>query len=236
MLGDASKIRIRLHFEKFLSRKVQTLEELSLAEMSVNPFLIAVVGNQIGITDSRKLARWMVLQRIERGTSTAFGSTLKHIAREFCNADPLPRMDARIERDQSVYNLVITSGPKHNAGAAHAIRERLLSTKDAEPDSIPVLGMCYGNDDSVGNITKKYADGVRQIAGRAFWTFVSKDPDCYHDILKIAATAHKYARTRSQITLEQLIQRKIDYVADELESLRHSNGGSHLTDLLGDMY
>ena len=236
MLGDASKIRIRLHFEKFLSNKAQALKDLSLAEMSINPFLIAAMGNEIGITDSHKLARWMVLQRIERSASTAFGAPLKHIAKEFCNADPLPGMDARIERDHSVYNMVITSGPKHNATAAQSIQKRLIGTKNAEPDSIPVLGMCYGNDDSIGTITKKYADSVQQIAGRDFWTFVSEDPDCYKEILEIAAVAHKYVHSQTQVTLEQLIQRKIDYIAGELESLRRGDDGDRLTDLLGDMY
>lgn len=236
MLDKATKIRIRLHFERFLSTKIQSLEELSLSEMSINPFLIAVVGDQIGVGNSGDLARWMVLQRIERGTSTAFGATLKHVAREFCNADPLPGMDGRIERGGSVYNLLITSGPKHNYAAVHRMRDRLQSTKSDEPDSVPVLGMCYGNASSVGHMTKKYVGGIRQIAGREFWTFVSDDPDCYQNIIEIAVTAHNYVRSDTQVTLEELIRRKIAYVADELESMRRSDDGDRLAAVLGGIY
>lgn len=236
MLDNATKIRIRLHFERFLSKKIQSLEELSLSDMGINPFLIAVVGDQIGIANSDDLARWMVLQRIERGTSTAFGATLKHVAREFCNADPLPGMDGRIERGGSVYNLLITSGPKHNYAAVHCMRDRLQATKSDEPDSVPMLGMCYGNDSSVGDMTKKYLDGIHQIAGRDFWTFLSEDPDCYQNILEIAVTAHNYVQTTTHVTLEQLIRRKIRYVADELESLRRTNDSDRLSAVLGGMY
>ena len=237
MLDNATKIRIRLRFERFLSKKIQSVEDLSLSSMSINPFMMAVMGRQIGIGSYDELARWMVLQWIERGSSTAFGTTLKHVAKEFCNADPLPGMDARIVRDGSVYNLIITSGPKHNAGAANEIRKRLLSTLGAEPTSVPVLGMCYGTADSVGSITKKYIDdGVRQIAGRDFWLFLSNDPECYTNILEIAATAHNNVRSAGQDTLERLLQKKIDYVANELESLHRKNGPDFLVSLLGDMY
>lgn len=234
-MDEATRIRIRLHIEKFLSSKIQSLEVLSLSEMSINPLLIAAMGSQIGITNARELARWMVLQRVERGSSTGFGTTLKHIAREFCNADPLPGMDARIERGESTYNLLITSGPKHNLGAARAMRKRLLETKNAEPDSVPVLGMCYGSGENIGGITKKYGEGVLQIAGRDFWAFVSADPDCYQNILEIAASSHKHVLAGTQVTLECLIQRKIDYVADELESLRRNEDDSLIT-LLGGAY
>lgn len=236
MLDNATQVRIRLQFERFLSNKIQSIENLSLSDISINPFLMAVMGRQIGVVSYRELARWMVLQRLERGSSTGFGTTLKHVAKVFCNADPLPHMDARLKRDNSVYNLVITSGPKHNATAAHDIQKRLLLTLEAEPNSVPVLGMCYGTADSVGSITKKYTSGVKKIAGRDFWTFLSGDPECYGQILEIASTVHNYVRSSGEVTLEQLIQKKIHYVADELESLHRKDGADFLSTLLGDLY
>lgn len=235
-MDNATKIRIRMHFEEFLSKKIQSVVDLSLSDMSINPFLMAVMGRPIGISSYRELARWMVLQRLERGASTGFGTTLKHVAKEFCNEVPLPYMDARLTKDNTVYNIIITSGPKHNTKDASRIQKRLLSTMKAEPGSVPVLGMCYGTDDSVGHITKKHVDGVKQIAGRDFWTFVSNDPHCYQDILKIGVTVYNRVQSAGHAPLDQLIQKKIDYVAGELRSLHRKGGTDFLATLLGDLY
>lgn len=219
MIPKDIEIRVRDHFAGFLARKIQTIKELSLADMEINPFLVATVQAQFAMKTQYDLAAWLVRQRVERSTVTGFGITLQNIAKEFCHERPLPNLTAKMTKDGKTYNMIIKSGPNHNTHVASGIQQALLSSKKIEPDSIPVFGMCYGNQRSVGSIVKKYAGKVKQVVGEEFWTFVSGDPGCYGHILEIAKDVGKHYKDSSGNSLNQTMENKIAHITREFEEL-----------------
>lgn len=69
---------------------MNSIENLSIWDMEINPFLIAVVKSQLRLKTPHDLAEWLVKQRIERGLVTAFGKTLQTVAKEFSSEKTLP--------------------------------------------------------------------------------------------------------------------------------------------------
>lgn len=219
MINTAAKIRIKIHFEDFLANKFRAIKGLSLSDFDINPFLIATVQSQLGMTAPRDLAEWLVRQRVERSMVTGFGPILQRIAREFSNEKPLPNLTARITRDGRIYNLIIKSGSKHNLPVIQSIQRFLLNSKKSEPDSIPIFGMCCGNENTIGSIVKKHGSNVKQLVGKEFWTFISNDSQCYNAILEIAADVGSKYTDPDGATLQQIIDRKISYIETELKKL-----------------
>jgi len=209
-ISNKTELNIQMHFENFLNNKINTLMDMNVFDIEINPFFIASTRNQLGINTSRDLAEWLIRQRLERGMVTSFGSTLQSIAKEFCNEEPLPNTTARIARGGKVYNLIIKSGSNHNIPVTQNIQKILLSTKQAEPDSIPIFGVCYGNEETIGSIVKKHMTGVQLLVGRPFWDFISGDPTCYDQILKIATRVDKDYVDPDVGSLRRVMEQKID--------------------------
>ena len=206
-----------MHIEKFLDKQFRAIAGLSLADFEINPFLIAAIKNQLNMSTPHDLANWMVRQRLERSMVTGFGLTLQSIAKEFSNEKPLPKFTARISRGGSTYNLIVKSGPRHNLAVTQTIQSTLLLSKKSEPDSIPIFGMCYGNNDTVGGIVRKHADQVEQLVGREFWAFISGHPDCHHTILTLAADVGGHYTNQDGYTLANMAERKIAHIEGELK-------------------
>lgn len=218
-LSDKIELNIQMHFENFLNNKINTLMDMSVSDIEINPFLISCVSNQLGLRTSHDLAEWLIRQRLERSMVTSFGSTLQNIAKEFCNEKPLPNTTARIIRDAKTYNIIIKSGSNHNIQVTQGIRNALLQTKQKEPDSIPIFGMCYGNDEMIGSIVKKHMDGVQLLIGRQFWDFLSGDSSCYDQILQIATRVDKNYMDPDVGSLEQVMKQKIDDLDNEIKKI-----------------
>lgn len=236
MISTTIETRIRMHIENFIAKKIDTVIGLSMSDFELNPFFIATVRNQLQINTPRDLAQWLIQQRMERSMVTGFGSTLQNIAKEFSNEKPLPHLTAKMTRNGKTYNLIIKSGPKHNLPVTQSIQRILLNTKNIEPDSIPIFGMCYGNEDSVGGIVKKYASEVKQLVGKDFWKFLSNDPTCYDKILKIATDVGTNYRDKNGNSLAQVLERKMKYMEKELKKLYSDESNGFWNNVLGDAY
>ena len=84
------KIAVKQQTRKFLKDRISGIEGLRLDDIELNPFLIASIKNQFGMKKQKDLAMWMINQRIERGTVTAFGGILQKITKEFTNEVTTP--------------------------------------------------------------------------------------------------------------------------------------------------
>ena len=233
-ISDKIELNIQMHFEKFLNNKINTLMDMSVTDIEINPFLIATISNQLRIRTSRDLAKWLIRQRLERGMVTSFGSTLQNIAKEFCNEKPLPNITARITRDGKIYNLIIKSGSNHNIQVTRSIQKALLHAKKIEPDSVPVFGICYGNKKMIGPIVKKYTSGIQLLVGRHFWDFVSDNPNYYNQILKIAIRVDKNYVDPNVGSLRHVMEQKIDNLDEEIKRIYANTGNSIWNDILED--
>ena len=217
MISKEIELKIQTHFENFLDNKITAIMDLSLSDIEINPFLIAAIHRQLDIKTHRDLAKWIIMQRLERSLVTGFGSTLQSIAKEFSNEKSLPNLTARIKRNTKIYNLVIKSGSNHNVQVVKNIQQVLLNTKTIEPDSVPVFGICYGNEKTVSSIVRKYIDGVQLLIGKHFWNFISEDPNCYKKITEIATRVDKNYKDPNAGTLNEAIEYKINNLDSELK-------------------
>lgn len=228
------ELNIQMYFENFLNNKINTLMDMQVSEIEINPILISATSNQLGIKTSHDLAEWLIRQRLERGIVTSFGSTLQNIAKEFCNAKPLPNTTARIVRDGKIYNLIIKSGSNHNIQVTQNIQRILLQTKKNEPDSVPVFGICYGTEAMIGNIVKKHTCGIQLLVGKPFWDFISGDPDCYNQILKIAMRVDKNYVDPNIGSLGHVMEKKIIGLTEEIKKIYSTTGDDFLNNVLDD--
>jgi len=210
------KIAIKQNTRKFLEDRISAIEKLRFENIELNPFLIASIKNQFNMKKQRDLAEWVVNQRVERGLVTAFGGILQKIAKEFSNEKTSPGFTMSIRKYGKKYNILITSGPKPYAKPqAGPIVTRMIKSKETDPNSIPVLGICYGNDDAISNIVKTEFKEIKYLAGKAFWEFISEDPKCRDEIIEIMyETANKF-----QDSEKRNIQKMKDKKIDEFEEI-----------------
>ena len=223
-----------MHFEKFLDRKITATMDLSLADIDINPFMISVAKNQMQIGTPKDLSRWIITQWVERSMATSFGSLLQNIAKEFANNKPPKGVTASIVKDGTTYHMIIKSGPNHNVQVARNIRQKLLRAQKADPDSVPLFGVCYGEDDDVGPILKKELTGIQILAGGRFWEFVSSDPNCYAKIVSIALETSMAYRDPEAGKLGDAIKQKAEYLETELKKIYGVQHDEFWKNLLGD--
>jgi hypothetical protein len=50
---------------------------------AINPFLIRILSHELGLDNSEAIVRWLISQRLERGTVTSFGIALQDAAKVF---------------------------------------------------------------------------------------------------------------------------------------------------------
>ncbi len=227
-------LNIQMHFENFLNNKINTLMNMPVSDIEINPFLIAAISNQLGIRTSHDLAEWLIRQRLERGIVTSFGSTLQNVAKEFCNEKPLPGLTARLSRDGKIYNMIIKSASHHNIQVTQSIQKVLLRTRELEPDSVPIFAACYGDEDLMGSIVKKHMRNVQVLIGRPFWDFVSGHPNCYDQILKIAYKVDKNYVDPDVGSLKQVMGQKIGSLEKEIKKIYVNDADGIMNDILED--
>lgn len=237
MITPAVEIRIRKHFQNFLDSRIKSIEELSVWDLEINPFLTAVIKSQLNLETPYDLAEWLVKQRMERGIVTGFGKTLQNIAKEFSPEKPLPGLTMKLKKDGITYNLMIKSGPNpYPMQPAIDMQRILLQTKKLEPDSIPIFCMCYGNEKAVSTIIKSYMNEVKHLVGKDFWAFISGDKNCQQKILTIAKELGKNYKDKKGNSLTQIIERKIKNIEAELKQLYGSNNTEFWNNVLEDVY
>ena len=229
------ELNIQMHIENFLNNKITKLMDMTIDYSEINPFLIASLRNQLGIKTPRDLAEWLIRQRLERSMVTSFGSTLQKIAKEFCNEKPLPNVTARISRDGKIYNLIIKSGSNHNIQVTQGIQKTLIHTKEIEPNSVPVFGICYGSEETIGSIVKKHTGGIQLLVGKRFWDFISGNPNCYNEILKIASRVDENYVDPNVGSLRRVMEQKIDSLDEEIKKIYSNTGDGFLSDLGDDV-
>lgn len=193
--------------------------DLSLSDLDMNPFLISIMHTQLNLKSPHDLAEWLLRQRLERSMVTGFGITLQNIAKEFSSETPLSNITMKIKKNGKIYNIKIKAGANHNIQVVQNIKQVLQQSKKLEPNSIPIFGVCYGNEDSVGSIVKKHIEEIQMVVGKDFWEFISNDPNCYEKILQIATDVDKNYRDLDVGSLGDVIEKKVKYLTIELEKI-----------------
>ena len=236
-MDNLIKIAIKDHTRDFLRSRLNGIQKIKLSDIEINPFLLAAMKNQLNMKKQKDLARWLVTQRIERGLVTSFGLTLQKIAKEFSDEPTTPGFTMTLRKNGKKYNISITSGPNPYAkGPMIDLRNKLLESKKTDPGSIPIFGMCYGDDDSLSSIVKNELTDVQYYVGRRFWEFISGNKNCRDEIIKIIYDMASHFQDLEKRTIQKITDSKIKQLEESLKDRYGRNPNKFWKSILKDLY
>lgn len=222
-LNAEKRQEVREIFEQFLRKRAETVRGLTIEDLNINPFLIRLLTSQLSLRNPSSIVRWLVAQRLERGTVTSFGIALQGAAKIFSEGTGVEGADILKTKDGRHHHIQVKSGPNtipKDLGVR--ISQLLRSAQRRNRGSVALFGMCYGSREQVSNIVRQYVEeegGIDWIAGREFWEFISDDRRCIDQIYQIAAAVGRDFRDEEGQTLARIIETKTR--ALEREFVRH---------------
>ncbi|MDH7486174.1 MAG: PmeII family type II restriction endonuclease [Anaerolineae bacterium] len=214
-MDQSRRERIRQILEDFLRYRLARIERLSLDDLDINPFLLRLLSHEMGLNDARSVVEWLVSQRFERGTVTAFGGTLEKIARVFGETTGVEGADLMLAREGRHHYVQVKSGPNTvPKDLATKISELLHSAQVRNFGAVALFGMCYGNPTRVSSIVRRYVT-VPYKVGRDFWAFLSGEENCVDQIYAIAAEVSESFRDPKGRSLKEALDEKVNELCDE---------------------
>lgn len=227
-LSSVQGHKIRKVFQSFLRNRAKGIKSLRVSDLNANPFLVRLVAKQMDFSDVQSIVRWLVAQRLERGTVTAFGIALQAAAKVFSEGTGVEGADILKKKKGHRYHIQVKSGPNTIPKDLRVrITQLLKSAQRRNRGSVALFGMCYGNREQVSGIVKQYVQaqgGVDWVTGKEFWEFISDIPDCHREIYRIAAEVGDEFRDESGRTLRELIEKKISDLSKEFLEAYGSGG------------
>jgi len=188
------------------------------------------------LNDASSIVRWLVSQRLERGTVTSFGIALQDAAKAFSEGTGVEGADILKTKDGRHHHIQVKSGPNtipKDLGVR--ISQLLRSAQRRNRGSVALFGMCYGSSEQVSNIVRQYVEqegGINWITGREFWEFISDDPNCINEIYEIAAEVGEEFRDAQGQTLSEILDTKIEELRKQFEELYGKSGSLMWENLL----
>ncbi|MEM2136118.1 MAG: PmeII family type II restriction endonuclease [Candidatus Jordarchaeaceae archaeon] len=228
--------KIERIFKQFLLKRIETVRKLGMSDLNVNPFLIRLLSHELGLNNSETIVRWLVNQRLERGTVTSFGISLQDAARVFSEGTGVEGADILKTKNGIHHYIQIKSGPNtipKDLGVRTA--QLLRAAQRRNRGSRALFGMCYGNKDQVSSIVKKYVQeegGIDWISGRELWEFISDDPQCLEEIYEIAAEVGSTFKDPKGQSLSEVFESKVQELIKEFERIYGKSGSSMWKKLL----
>jgi len=225
-------------FRKFLLNRVKTVRRLKLTDLDINPFLIRILSHELGLDNSKAIAKWLVSQRLERGTVTSFGIALQDAAKVFSEGTGVEGADILKTKKGTHHHIQVKSGPNtipKDLGVR--IAQLLRSAQRRNRGSLALYGMCYGSKARVSSIVRKYVQeegGVDWISGKEFWEFISDDPQCLEEIYEIATNVGGTFKDLKGQSLSEVIEAKIQELTKDFEKTYGKSGSSMWGKLLED--
>ncbi len=190
----------------------------------------------MGLNNAESIVRWLVQQRLERGTVTSFGIALQEVAKVFSEGTGVEGADILKTREGRCYYIQVKSGPNtipKDLGVR--ITQLLRSAQRRNQGSVALYGMCYGSEQQVSSVVRKYVDqegGVSWLSGRKFWEFISNDPDCIGEIYEIAGQVAETFRDPKGQTIAEILEEKIAELRREFVELYGEQGNEMWQNLL----
>jgi hypothetical protein len=209
-LTPEQRERALAHFRRFLRQRLVNLERLALDDLTFNVLLLRANATMLELHDAETLLRYRLAQRLERGSVTAFGTTLQSISKDIAgHATGVAGADIMLVRDRHYY-IQVKSGPDTaNRDIAQNIGALLNSARD--PQAVCMFGVCYARPEQISGIVKGQlqAAGVGLMIGREFWEFISGDPNCLNEILALASEAAGEAPP-GELSFAERVDRKLE--------------------------
>jgi len=235
-MEDRIESLIEIHVSEFLENRLKKIQKIDFEDYTLNPFLVYAVKDQLKMKNQKDLARWLVTQRSERGLVTSFGKVLQKIAKSFTDEPSTPGFTMTLVKNRKKYNIMVTSGPNpYSVRQAQDLRRQFEESIEIDSKSIPVLGMCYGNNDVVNSIIKKELKGMKYYAGRKFWQFLSGEEKCRDEILKIVRETANNFQDIDKKSIASITEKKVIEIEKKLSS-KYGNNEKEFWTNLRDVY
>ncbi|MCX7682030.1 MAG: PmeII family type II restriction endonuclease [Anaerolineae bacterium] len=235
-LDAAKREQVKQSFQQFLLNRANAIRKLQIEDLNINPFLIRILAKEMGFSDARSIVRWLVNQRLERGTVTSFGIALQDAAKVFSEGTGVEGADILKTKEDRHYYIQVKSGPNtipKDLGVR--ISQLLRSAQRRNRGSVALFGMCYGNQRQVSSIVRKYVEqegGIAWLTGREFWEFISDDPNCIDEIYAVVAEVGEEFRDPQGQTLSEILDAKIDELTSQFKELYGEKGETMWQNLL----
>ena len=192
-------------FAKFIGNRAKTIRKLKIADLNINPFLIRLFADELGLKDSLSIIQLLISQRTMTGANTSFGFALQEVANLFSEGTGVEGADILKNKHGRHYHVQVKSGPATmDKDAVTRISQLLVAAQRRNRGSVAMIGMCYGNRDQVFSTVKLYSD-VDWLIGKEFWEFISDDPDCMSEIYEIAGDVGKTFKGTAGQTLAEVV-------------------------------
>ena len=190
-LTEDQRARIAEIFARFLEKRVQNLQALTLEDLKFNVVALRVSAEMLEFSTPLDLMRYRLAQHLERGAVTAMGTALQAVAREIAGSGSgVAGADIEVTDESGHrYFVQVKSGPDTaNKDIAQNIGMLLNSARARDQKASCVLGVCYARPEQISVIAKAelVSRGVALKVGREFWEFISGDPDCLDELLELA--------------------------------------------------
>ncbi|MEW6274218.1 MAG: PmeII family type II restriction endonuclease [Bacillota bacterium] len=227
-LEPARRRQIEKIFREFLANRARTIRKLRIHDLDINPFLLRLLSSELNLNNAEAIVRWLVNQRLERGTVTSFGLALQNAAKVFSEGTGVEGADILKTKNGRHYHIQVKSGPNtvpKDLGVR--IAQLLRSAQRRNKGSVALYGMCYGSKERVSSIVKKYVQeegGIDWVSGREFWEFISGDPECLDEIYKIAADVGKTFKDKKGQSLTEVLAAKVNELIAEFVKIYGKSG------------
>jgi len=193
----------------FVREKIVSLNDLTLAKLNINVYLIATLNYKT----PEQVVAFAVDQFFNRSVVTSFGSFYQELGKMFGKAANIPDIDLIFERKGARFYVQLKSGPEGFTGPAlKKTLDKMVKTKRKEPKCTTVIAFSYGTADKIskvwGNELKQAVkDGHldQVLIGRKWWEFVLEDQRGYKmlfDIISKAAMVEQGTLNGSTVNLD----------------------------------
>ena len=220
-MDEATLARVEAIFYNRLKALYERIEDLSLDDVNVNPFLVEFARPVLGMSGNPDVARFQVQQRLERALTGSVGTALAAAAHELAvgRSRKSRKQILILERDAGVFNVLMKSGPDslNQYGISNARKSlRALASENGGEGRV---GICYGRIEDLSSQTAALGREFRVIIGEEFWEFVTGSKDAYQVVLQSAKNASlKVASEEGGVgSLSRLIDDKAQRLGRQLE-------------------
>lgn len=204
--------------KNFLMTQITMLEEKSLSNLDINPFLMQVLD----LKTPMEVLEFNLYQTVTRSIVTSWGTTVENLlircgAEKFIEKSLRPgrRPDLQKNLNGKKFYIQVKSGPNTmNVDMVNSLNEVISEYKEKEPDASFILGMTYGTK---GRISSQIKDNLYDfdksiLIGRELWDFISGEKDFHKELFRILDQSSKHYTT--QTFSEHLKARLIELVEE----------------------
>jgi hypothetical protein len=226
-------------FQEFVKSRYVRVQKLSLDNLQINPFFLRQIGEHLQWTSVREIVQFLVDETFQRGIVTSAGFRAEDIAKVFGIRTAVKGIDFEIHKPRpgggtDIYYVQVKAGPNTIHGdTKEQIESRFNYALRRNPGAIPIVGITYGNASRANSFTRALMTRFQVLFGRDFWDFLSGDPNCMDEIYRLSIRiAMTYRPPKTQITLQQLLDDKIDEITHQWEATYGSFGPQMWDNLL----